>query len=171
MASAVFSATYWLCRRTPSWRLASFWMACLNPDRLGGAGHISVDRTAAWRCSCGLHGCLQAALSLAAEGIIPRPTALPRGLPTAPSVASAWLALGLVHLINILNPAALILSGSVTDGEGVLDWLALTVPLAVLPACRSGLQLVARPSVTTIVAAAALVPSTLEQFRTSTGSA
>ena len=130
---------------------------------VNGVGHISVDRTAPWRCTCGMPGCLQAALCLATAGAIAAPAALASTLSPPPSVACAWLALGVVHLVNMFNPGALVLTGELLDAQpGARDWIAATVYAATLAPSRIGLRFIGAPQGgrrSALIGAAALVPS------------
>jgi hypothetical protein len=114
-----------------------------QPGRLG---HTSVDRTGHWTCRCGRVGCLQALVDAAMQGLVPSAPALPSTLPPAPSAAHSYLALGLVHLVNTLNPAAIVLAGPLIDAApDALFWLSHAVRTAALMPSRAGLIEVTAP--------------------------
>lgn len=127
-----------------------------QPGRLG---HTSVDRTGRWTCRCGRTGCLQALVDAATQGLVPSAPALPATLPPAPSAAHSYLALGLVHLVNIMNPAAIVLAGPMIDAApDALSWLAHAARTASLAPSRAELIEITPPhagSLSTLVGAAA----------------
>jgi predicted NBD/HSP70 family sugar kinase len=109
-------------------------------------GHTSVDRTGSWKCPCGRIGCLQILLAKAAEGLAPHAASLPSTIPTAPTPALSYLGLAMVHLINVVNPAAIVLAGPLIDGNpDAVPWLGLAMRHAALATSRAGLVEVARP--------------------------
>jgi len=127
-----------------------------QPGRLG---HTSVDRTGRWPCRCGRTGCLQALVDAATRGLVPPAPALPRSLPSAPTAAHSYLALGLIHLVNIMNPAAIVLAGPLVDAApDALSWLAHAARTASLAPSRAGLIEITGPHagpLSTLVGAAA----------------
>ncbi|HWH72328.1 MAG TPA: ROK family protein, partial [Candidatus Sulfotelmatobacter sp.] len=91
-------------------------------------------------CNCGLPGCLeQIVLDLRKGGEAP-PVNLPRaGAPPEP--AYGYLALGLIHLINLLNPPAVVLMGGMlTNNPEAVVWLEKAVRAYALPAAVQGLR-------------------------------
>lgn len=127
-----------------------------QPGRLG---HTSVDRTGRWTCRCGRTGCLQALVDAATQGLVAAAPALPATLPPAPSAAYSYLGLGLVHLVNIMNPAAIVLAGPMIDAApDALSWLAHAAQTASLAPSRAGLIEITTPHagpLSTLIGAAA----------------
>lgn len=109
--------------------------------RAGDLAHTSVDATGGIRCTCGKVGCLVAVLSAGPEG--PRPN-LPSFLPAMPSRELGWLALAAIHLINTINPAALIVGGAAVQDEADFAWLAAAAERGCLEPARQGLQRICR---------------------------
>lgn len=107
----------------------------------GNLAHTSVDRTGRVECRCGKVGCLTAMLATGPDG--PDPL-LPRSFPPMPSRRHGWLALAAIHLINIVNPAALILGGEIVAGDADFAWLVDAVERGSLAPARAGLERIAR---------------------------
>lgn len=91
-------------------------------------------------CTCGLPGCLeQIVLDLRKGGQAPL-VHLPRVGPP-PDPAYGYLALGVIHLINLLNPPAVVLMGGMlTRNPSAVLWLEQAVRVYALPNALQGLQ-------------------------------
>lgn len=97
----------------------------------GEVGHTSVDQQAP-ACDCGLSGCLEDTVRRARDGADVRPVRLGGGV--APDTEVAYLALGVVNLVNLLNPSAVVLvGGRLTADATAVRWLVQAVRAAALP--------------------------------------
>jgi len=109
----------------------------------GENGDISVDQSGATICRCGMSGCTEALLLAAREGIETAPAYLPRIEP-APRKEYGYLALSLIQLINLLNPAAIVLSGGMfANDAGATDWVRRAAEAHALPNALRGLKEIA----------------------------
>jgi glucokinase len=109
-------------------------------------------------CTCGLPGCLESiVLELRNGGTAPE-VRLPR-VPDPPAPAYGYLALGVIHLVNLLNPPAVVLMGGMlTHDPAAVAWLHEAVRLHALPDAVRGLESFALSELPTgLVGAAALV--------------
>jgi len=125
----------------------------------GEMGHSSVEQHAP-SCVCGLPGCLEDSILRVRRGEDVPPVRLARvGPPPAP--AYGYVALGIIHLVNLLNPPAVILAGGMfTKQPGAVAWVAEAVRATALPLAVAGLQeisLSAAGPAAGLVGAAALV--------------
>ena len=102
----------------------------------GCVAHLGVDRTGDVRCRCGKTGCLVALIGLGAEAPAPR---LPSSLPPMPSHRHGWLAIAGIHLLNVLNPAIMILRGSAISDDAEFAWLRQALRCGCLGPTRVGL--------------------------------
>jgi len=106
----------------------------------GDIAHLGLDRTGGIRCACGRNGCLGALLEAGAQAP-PPPAAL--GVGVAPSRSLGWLAVAGVALLNLLNPALLIVQGIAFDPVA-FDWFAEAVREGCLRPTRAGLLAISR---------------------------
>lgn len=106
----------------------------------GENGHISSDQSAAAICYCGLSGCTEKLLLAARSGADVAPAHLPRIEPPDRK-EYGYLALSLVQLVNLLNPAAVVLAGGMFTGNAAAtDWVRRAVRAHALPNALRGLQ-------------------------------
>jgi predicted NBD/HSP70 family sugar kinase len=106
----------------------------------GENGHISSDQSGSVVCACGLSGCTETLLIQAREGADSVPAYLPRIEPPVSKVYG-YLALSLIQLVNLLNPAAIALAGGMFTGDRVAtDWVRRAVRAHALPNALSGLR-------------------------------
>jgi glucokinase len=106
----------------------------------GENGHISSDQSGSTICRCGMSGCTEALLLEARAGRDTVPAYLPRIEPPARKEYS-YLALSLIQLINLLNPAAIVLTGGMFTGNPeATDWVRRAARAHALPNALSGLQ-------------------------------
>ena len=105
----------------------------------GEIGHMSVDQHGP-RCACGLNGCLEDLM---------RQTRRTEDLPSvvwssnigpAPEPGLAYLALGMVNLVNLINPSAVVLvGGRLTANAVAVNWLTRAVREASLQRAAAAL--------------------------------
>ena len=106
----------------------------------GENGHISSDQSGSTICDCGLSGCTERMLIEVREGADTVAAYLPRIEPPV-SKAYGYLALSLIQLVNLLNPAAIALAGGMFTGDRTpTDWVRRAVRAHALPNALSGLQ-------------------------------
>jgi glucokinase len=106
----------------------------------GESGHISSDQSGSSICHCGLSGCTERLLIEARAGADTVAAYLPRIEPPASKVYG-YLALSLIQLVNLLNPAAIALAGGMFTGDRIAtDWVRRAVRAHALPNALSGLQ-------------------------------
>ena len=106
----------------------------------GENGHISSDQSGSTICDCGLSGCTERMLIEVREGADTEAAYLPRIEPPV-SKAYGYLALSLIQLVNLLNPAAIALAGGMFTGDRTpTDWVRRAVRAHALPNALSGLQ-------------------------------
>jgi len=130
----------------------------------GEMGHSSVEQHGP-ACTCGLPGCLEDSILRLRRGEPVPEVRLPRvGPPPAP--AYGYVALGVIHLVNLLNPAAVVLAGGMfTRQPGAVEWLRDAVRALALPVAAAGLQeieLSAAGRLAGLMGAAALVWEALD---------
>jgi glucokinase len=107
----------------------------------GESGHISIDQSGATICACGMSGCVEWLKLEARQGRVHLPVYLPRMGAPPPSPEYAYVALNLVHLVNLLNPPAIALAGGMfTNAPAGLDWVRDAVRRHVLPRSNDGLR-------------------------------
>jgi len=104
--------------------------------KAGDIAHLGIDRTGGVRCACGRTGCLTALLE---AGAAAPPPPLPQAFPSAPSRPLGWMAIAAISVVNTLNPALLILKGSVVKEAATFAWLAAAVRRGCLGPTRAGL--------------------------------
>jgi glucokinase len=130
----------------------------------GEMGHSSVEQHGP-RCPCGLPGCLEDSIVRLRRGEEVPPVRLPASAPP-PGPAYGYVALGVIHLVNLLNPPAVVLAGGMfTRQAGAVEWVADAVRAAALPVAVAGLRevcLAAAGASAGLVGAAALVWEGLE---------
>ena len=106
----------------------------------GENGHISSDQGGSTLCYCGLAGCTEKLLHEARAGVETIPAYLPRIEPPA-AKEYGYLALSLIQLVNLLNPAALVLAGGMFSRDlAATDWVRRAVRAHALPNALRGLQ-------------------------------
>lgn len=106
----------------------------------GENGHISSDQGGSTICYCGQSGCTEALLLEARAGTDTIPAYLPHIEP-APKKEYGYLALSITQLVNLLNPAAIVLAGGMFTGDpAATDWVRRAVRAHVLPNALSGLK-------------------------------
>jgi len=104
--------------------------------KAGDIAHLGIDRTGGVRCACGRTGCLTALLE---AGAAAPPPPLPPQFPPAPSRALGWMTIAAISVVNTLNPAVLILQGSVIKEAAIFAWFAAAVRRGCLGPTRAGL--------------------------------
>jgi len=105
----------------------------------GEMGHSSVEQHGPL-CACGLPGCLEDCIVRLRRGEDVPPVRLARVAPP-PAPAYGYVALGIVHLVNLLNPPAVVLAGGMFTGQpGAVAWVTEAVRAAALPLAVAGLQ-------------------------------
>ncbi|MFA6153454.1 ROK family protein [Mesorhizobium sp.] len=106
----------------------------------GENGHISSDQSGSTICYCGQSGCTEKLLLEARAGGDTVPAYLPRIEPPAKR-EYGYLALGLTQLVNLMNPAAIVLAGGMFTGDpAATDWVRRAVHAHALPTAISGLK-------------------------------
>jgi len=121
--------------------------------------HSSVEQHGP-QCQCGLPGCLEdSILRLRRSEDIPT-VRLPHLAPP-PAPAYGYVALGIIHLVNLLNPKAVVLAGGMfTRQPAAVEWVREAVRATALPLAVAGLQEICLPAAgpaAGLVGAAALV--------------
>jgi glucokinase len=106
----------------------------------GENGHISSDQSGSTICYCGQSGCTEKLLLEARAGADTVPAYLPR-IEAPARKEYGYLALGLVQLVNLMNPAAVVLAGGMFTGDPVAaEWVRRAVRAHALPTSLSGLK-------------------------------
>ncbi len=106
----------------------------------GESGHISADQSGSTLCRCGLSGCTETLLLEARAGADTAPAYLPQIEPPARR-EYGYLVLSLIQLVNLLNPAAIVLAGGMFTADPVAtDWVRRAVRAHALPNALSGLR-------------------------------
>jgi glucokinase len=106
----------------------------------GEIGHSSVDGTGEI-CTCGLPGCLEATVVRARNGLPVPPLRFAAYPVPPPAPEYAYLALGVVNLVNLLNPAAVVLAGGMfTNHAAAVAWFSEAVRHASLNDACDGLD-------------------------------
>jgi glucokinase len=106
----------------------------------GENGHISSDQTGSTICCCGLSGCTEKLLLEARVGNHTIPAYLPRIEPPAKK-EYGYVALGITQLVNLMNPAAIVLTGGMFSGDPIATaWVRRAVRAHSLPNALSGLK-------------------------------
>ena len=121
--------------------------------------HSSVEQHGP-QCQCGLPGCLEdSILRLRRSEDIPT-VRLPHLAPP-PAPVYGYVALGIIHLVNLLNPKAVVLAGGMfTRQPAAVEWVREAVRATALPLAVAGLQEICLPAAgpaAGLVGAAALV--------------
>ncbi len=105
----------------------------------GELGHMSVDQGAE-ACACGLPGCLESIVQRARAGADVRHPDLGGRVEPASDPGLAFLALGIVNVVNLLNPSAVVLvGGRFTTDAAAVHWLARAVRGAALERAAASL--------------------------------
>ena len=122
--------------------------------------HTSVEQHGP-ACTCGLPGCLEDSILRLRRGEAIPPVRLARVAEPPPTPAHAYVALGAIHLVNLLNPPALVLAGGMfTRQPGAVEWVTGAIRSTALPLAVAGLReigLAAAGAAAGLVGAAALV--------------
>ena len=106
----------------------------------GENGHISSHQGGAAICYCGLSGCTEKLLLAARAGEDVEPAYLP-AIEAPAKKEYGYLALSLIQLVNLLNPAAIVLAGGMFTGDPVATaWVRRAVGAHVLPNALRGLR-------------------------------
>jgi predicted NBD/HSP70 family sugar kinase len=107
----------------------------------GESGHIGIDQSGVSICACGMSGCVEWLTLEARKGRLHVPVRLPKMNQPAPSPEYAYVALNLIHIVNLLNPPAIALAGGMfTSNPAAADWVREAVRRHVLPEANEGLQ-------------------------------
>jgi len=109
--------------------------------KAGDIAHLGIDRTGGVQCACGRTGCLTALLEAGADA---PPPPLPPQFPPAPSRALGWMTIAAISVVNTLNPAVLILQGSMIKEAAAFAWFAAAVRRGCLGPTRAGLVDISR---------------------------
>jgi glucokinase len=105
----------------------------------GEAGHTSVEQHGP-ACTCGLPGCLEDSILRVRRGEAVPEVRLPR-VPPPPTPAYGYLALGVIGLVNLLNPPAVVLAGGMfTRNPEAVAWLGDAVRAHALPVAAQALR-------------------------------
>jgi len=105
----------------------------------GEIGHTSVEQHGP-TCACGLPGCLEDSILRLRRGEEVPEVRLPQ-VPPPPAPAYAYVALGIIQMVNMLNPAAVVLTGGMFTGRpGAAEWVRDAVRALVLPIAATGLR-------------------------------
>ena len=106
----------------------------------GENGHISSDQSGSTICYCGLSGCTEKLLLEARAGVATVPAYLPR-IEAPASKEYGYVALSITQLVNLLNPAAIVLAGGMFAGDAAAtDWVRRAVRAHALPNALNGLK-------------------------------
>jgi glucokinase len=106
----------------------------------GESGHMSSDQSGSSICYCGMSGCTEKLLLEARAGNETIPAYLPRIEPPAQK-QYGYLALGIIQLVNLLNPPAIVLAGGMFTGDpAATDWVRRAVRAHSLPNALIGLK-------------------------------
>ncbi|WP_171026544.1 ROK family protein [Mesorhizobium comanense] len=128
-------------------------------NHAGENGHISSDQSRTTLCHCGLSGCTERLIHEVRAGAETVPAYLPRIEPPARK-EHGYLALSLIQLVNLLNPAAVVLCGGMfTSDPASTNWVRRAVAAHALPHTLKGLteiELSRTAPFTGLVGAAAL---------------
>lgn len=107
----------------------------------GESGHIGIDQSGAAICACGMSGCVEWLKLEARQGRVHLPVRLPKMDAPPPSPEYAYVAINLIHLVNLLNPPAIALAGGMfTNLPTGTDWVRDAVRRHVLPRSNDGLR-------------------------------
>jgi glucokinase len=133
----------------------------------GESGHISADQSGSTVCRCGLSGCTETLLLEARAGADTAAAYLTRVEPP-PRPEYGYVALSLIQLLNLLNPAAIVLTGGMFTDSAATDWVRRAVRTHALPNALTGLQemeLSSTAPFTGLVGAAAVTMEALVSHR------
>ncbi len=112
-------------------------------DAAGENGHSSVDQSGNTICSCGMSGDVEMLLLQARAGKATVPAYLPK-IEAPPRIDYGYVALSMVQLVNLLNPAAIMLAGGMFFGNALAtDWVIRAVRAHALPMALRGLDTIA----------------------------
>lgn len=130
-----------------------------SSDAAGENGHMSVDQSGHTICSCGMSGDVEMLLLQARAGKDTVPAYLPK-IEAPPRIDYGYVALSLVQLVNLLNPAAIVLAGGMFFGNPFgTEWVIRAVRSHALPMALQGLDSIALSQtapLTGLIGAAAL---------------
>jgi glucokinase len=107
----------------------------------GEFGHTRMEISGGPRCTCGARGCLEALVVAARAGRAPeRPPFKDQNDPPL-GAEYRYLALGIVNVVNLLNPPIVVLAGGMfTENEAAVEAIRRAVRTAALPLAVRGLQ-------------------------------
>jgi glucokinase len=108
----------------------------------GEIGHVSVlqDPSRRCGCGCGLAGCLEGLMLRARAGEPTPGICLPEVAAPPPAPEYPYVALAIVHLVNLLNPPVVALAGGMFTGNpAATDWVRGAVRASALTASLRGL--------------------------------
>lgn len=89
----------------------------------GENGHVSMDQSGAFPCPCGLSGCMETIILSSRTGTtIPGISEL-LSSDHEPSVAFGYVLEGLVDLLNLFAPQAIVLAGGMLGDPSTIAWL------------------------------------------------
>ena len=129
-------------------------------NNAGEVGEMPIDQRAATVSSYGLHGCAEGLVHDARRGLETPPVNLPRSGPP-PRIEYGYIALNIIQLLNVINPAAIVLAGGMFNrSEHGTAWVREAVLAHALPAAVRALEFFGMSEtapVTGLVGAAALV--------------
>jgi glucokinase len=107
----------------------------------GESGHIGIDQSGASICACGMSGCVEWLTIEARKGHLHVPVLLPKLQEPPPSPEYVFVALNLIHIVNLLNPPAIALAGGMfTANPTAADWVRVAVRRHILPPANEGLR-------------------------------
>lgn len=93
----------------------------------GENGHMTLDASGAWPCSCGLSGCVETMI-VGARGGRRLPPFPGCDVPDEETRAYAALASNLSDLIDLFDPSAVVLAGGMLNGGGPgVEWLVAAI--------------------------------------------
>jgi glucokinase len=93
----------------------------------GENGHVSMDQSGRFPCPCGLSGCMETIILRSRTGTPIPVVADAARLGTSPGPAFGYVLAGLVDIVNLLNPRAIVLAGGMVDAPSVIAWLDTSV--------------------------------------------
>lgn len=109
-------------------------------NTVGEVGHTSIDQHGP-ACQCGLVGCVETSIVAHREGKVAPTATLVRAQTEPPSPTFGLIALTLIHLVNVLNPSAIVLAGGMlTRNQGAVTWISDAVRRQALPDAIRGLR-------------------------------
>lgn len=104
----------------------------------GEIGHTSIEQHGP-ECMCSLPGCLEDSILRLRRGEPMPPVRLAHVTPP-PAPVYGYVALGIIHLVNLLNPLAIVLAGGMfTRHPEAVEWVTDAVRATALPLAVAGL--------------------------------